>query len=283
MYLFYFSIFIFGLCIGSFLNVVILRLRSGEKITGRSHCPKCGHVLKWYENLPLLSFIILRGRCSKCQQKISWQYPLVELTTGLLFLLSFLYSSPPYTFSTSLTPSFSFSPSNLLTLLFYWTVISFLLIIFVYDLKYYLIPDKISIPAIIVVLIFQILLFFLPKNPNIPKLLNPFLLSSFPLLFLSAIIISGFFWCQYVLSGGRWVGGGDIRLGFLMGVILAWPLGLVALFLAYILGLLVTLPLLILKRKRLKSQVPFGVFLTTATVITMFWGEKILAWYLSFL
>ncbi len=252
-----FLIFIFGLMIGSFLNVVILRLKNNEKfIRGRSHCPKCKHQLKWYENIPLLSFIFLKAKCKYCKQKISLQYPLVELATGLLFLLAFLNVSPPL-FKGGLGG---------LNIFYYFIILSFLIIIFVYDLKYYLILDKISIPAIIFVLLFKIL--------NFPEFIIYYL--------LSACVISGFFLLQFLISKGKWIGGGDIRLGFLMGLILGWPMGLVGLFLSYVLGLIISLPLLIFKKKKMKSEVPFGTFLVAGTIITMFYGKQILEWYLNF-
>ena len=271
---FYIFIFIFGACIGSFLNVVVLRLKDGQKITGRSHCPKCGHILKWYENIPLLSFFILRGRCSKCRQKISWQYPLVEFATGFLFLIAFIITLQSG--GQTIQQFNNLTIYSITLLLYYFITISFLILIFTFDLKYYLIPDKISIPAIILALFFQILLLIF-KNQSLNSLISNFLF-----LIFSAIIISGFFALQFILSRGRWVGGGDIRLGFLMGIILGWPLGLLALFLAYILGSLVCLPLLILKNKGLKSEVPFGTFLAIATLVVLFWGQKLLDWYLSF-
>ena len=261
MFLIYLFIFIFGACIGSFLNVVILRLHSGEKfIRGRSHCQNCGHVLSWLENIPLASFIFLHGRCKNCQTKISWQYPLVEFTAGILFII----------------PLF-FYPSILL-ILYSWAVISFLIIIFVYDFKYQLILDKIILPAIIVVLFSQAFLLILKNNFN-----YSLLTTHYSLLIFSAIIISSFFLAQYLISRGRWIGGGDIRLGFLMGLILGWPNCLVGLFLAYVLGLIVSLPLLIFGFKKMSSQIPFGTFLAAATLITLFFGSEILTWYLSLL
>ena len=122
---------------------------------------------------------------------------------------------------------FIFSWFNILIILFYWIVISFLILIFVFDLKYQLIPDKISIPAIIIIFIFQIILSLIRNNYELQ-------VTSYGLLLLAAIIISGFFALQFILSKGKWIGGGDIRLGFLMGIILGWPMGLLALFLAYI-------------------------------------------------
>ncbi len=251
--------------------MVVLRLKDGQKITGRSHCPKCGHILKWYENIPLLSFLILKGRCSKCRQKISWQYPLVEFFAGFLFLVSFLIARGHWEAGAGGSIYYF-----IILLFYYWLGISFLILIFTFDLKYYLIPDKISLPAIVAILAFQIaLLIFRNQSFN-------FLISNFLFLAFSAIIIGGFFALQFILSKGKWIGGGDIRLGFLMGIILGWPLSLLALFLAYILGLLVCLPLLVLKKKGLKSEVPFGAFLTVATLIVLFWGQQLLDWYLSF-
>ena len=253
-----FLIFIFGLMIGSFLNVVILRLKNNEKfIRGRSHCPKCKHQLKWYENIPLLSFIFLKAKCKYCKQKISLQYPLVELATGLLFLLAFLNVSPPL-FKGGLGG---------LNIFYYFIILSFLIIIFVYDLKYYLILDKISIPAIIFVLLFKIL--------NFPEFIIYYL--------LSACVISGFFLLQYLLSKGKWVGGGDIRLGLFMGIILGWPNILVGLLLAYIFGAVAGVMLILLKRRKIRSEIPFGTFLTVGTLVAMFWGTSIINWYMSLL
>lgn len=132
-------IFIFGLLVGSFLNSIIYRLQSGESfLFKRSFCPYCRHKLGWQDLIPLLSFLILRGRCRYCSQKISLQYPLVELVTGILFVLMFWILD------------FEFW-----ILGFYLLIACFLIIIFVYDLKHYIIPDKVIYPAILVVLIYQ--------------------------------------------------------------------------------------------------------------------------------
>jgi len=165
---------------------------------------------------------------------------------------------------------------NVFMILFYFIAISFLIIIFVYDLKYYLIPDKISISAIVTIFILQGILIMFNNNFNFSLLLTPY-----SLLLFSAIIISGFFALQFLISKGKWIGGGDIRLGFLMGIILGWPMGLVALFLSYILGSLYAIPAVAFGKKKMKSQIPFGTFLTASTLIAMLWGERILNWYLS--
>jgi prepilin signal peptidase PulO-like enzyme (type II secretory pathway) len=145
--------------------------------------------------------------------------------------------------------------------------VSFLIVLFVYDWKYMLLPDKFTIPAMIVALLLNLLFAFVS-----------------PLLMLSgALILGGFFWIQYVLSKGTWVGGGDIRLGVLMGFMLGLWQGLVALFLAYVIGAIVAVILLITGKADRKTQLPFGVFLTLGTVIMLLSGEVILDWYIGLL
>jgi len=248
-------IFIFGLAIGSFINALVFRLQNKKKIINdRSCCPKCGHKLTWYQLIPVFSFIALAGKCQYCKKPISWQYPLVELITGLVFIL----------------PFFAFKISVFDFIFWQYLLFAFILmIIFAYDFRYMLIPDKITLPAIILIAFIQ---FF---NAGHQALITSYL--------LAAILASVFFLLQFIISQGAWIGGGDLRLGFLMGLMLGWPSILVALFLAYILGTLISLPLLILKKQNLKTQVPFGIFLTLATIITLLWGDKMLQWYLGFI
>lgn len=253
-------VFIFGLIIGSFLNVVIWRMHARESIlTGRSHCPKCRHVLGPLELIPIFSFLIQRGKCRHCGKKISWQYPIVEVATGVLFLLVYL----PY--------DLRLTTYNFFLLAREWFVISALIVIFVYDLKYYLIPDKIIHPAATIVIITLPLIY--DGEISWWGLLGPI---------VAAILGGGFFLVQYIISKGEWIGGGDIKLGALMGLILGvGGLG-VALFFSYVVGAIIGLILVVGKIKTMKSQVPFGTFLAAATVFSMFWGEKILQWYLNF-
>jgi len=227
----YFLIFIFGLSVGSFLNVVICRLETKESIVAkRSHCPQCGAVLKWYDLIPLLSFVFLLGKCRSCGKKINWQYPVVEIATGLLFLLFF-------------------------NLYFYLIIICFLIIIFVYDLKHYIIPNKVVFPAIILSFFYSIFI------------------GSFLNFLLAALGASGFFLALVLVSKGRWMGMGDVKLAFLMGLILGWPNILAALFLAFLSGAVVGVALIIFGKKGLKSQIPFGPFLAGATVLVMLCGQ----------
>jgi len=249
-------IFIFGLVVGSFLNSIIYRLQSGESfLFKRSFCPHCKHPLSWQDLIPLLSFLILKGKCRYCSQKISLQYPLVELTAGILFVSIF-------------------NIHNIITACFLFLVSCFLIIIFVYDLKHYIIPDKVIYPAIAIAFLYQL---FKALEFGIWNLefgiLNPL---------LSAILASAFFLAIVLVSRGKWMGVGDIKLAFLMGLFLGFPNILVALFLAFFLGAIMGVGLIATGKKTLKSEVPFGPFLVAGTFIALFWGQNIIHWYLNF-
>lgn len=240
-------IFIFGLMVGSFLNVVIARLATGESfLITRSHCPHCHQTIAWYDNIPVISFLALRQRCRHCQKPISWQYPLVELATGLIF--AGLFRQFGWTLDFVALAIFS----------------CFLIIIFVYDWKHGLILDAVTLPAMAVALIFNLIRGF-----------------SWWDLLLGAAIGGGFFLAQFLLSRGRWIGGGDIRLGALMGLMLGWQMLLVADLLAYLAGAGVAIVLLASARKKLGSPIAFGTFLSGATLVTFFYGQPLLAWYLN--
>ena len=248
----YFSIFILGLLIGSFLNVVIFRLETKDSIiSGRSHCPKCGAVLKWFDLIPVLSFLIQKGKCRYCHKRISLQYPSVEIITGLLFLLIFNFQT--------------------LNLFYYLVIVCLLIVIFVYDLKHYIIPDKIVFPAIIIALIFNFQF----------SIFNEF--SIFKFSILSALGAALFFLSLVLVSKGRWLGWGDVKLAILMGLVLGWPNILAALFLSFFSGAIIGIGLIIAGKKGLKSQIPFGPFLVGATIIVMLYSQQIVDWYQYFL
>lgn len=244
-------VFVFGLMIGSFLNALIYRLEEGESVLhGRSYCPRCKHPLAWYDLIPLLSFVALRGRCRYCAKPISPQYPLVELTTGLLFL--FVYNLVGLSLNGA----------------YLWAIASLLTVIFAYDLKYFLIPDKVVYLAIGLALVYQILV----GVGNVEALLGAT---------ISALSASVFFLAIYLVSKGRWMGFGDVKLAFFMGAFLGWPDIVVALFFAFALGAVVGLLLITLKKKGLKSEVPFAPFLIMGTAIAFFFGSAIVHWYLG--
>lgn len=241
-------IFLFGLAIGSFLNVVIYRAKIKKSILRpRSFCPHCKHLLAWFDLIPVLSFVSLKGRCRYCRKKISPVYALVELATGILFVLFYLQNS-------------NFN----LALAFNLFFVSILIVTFVYDLRYYLIIDNVILLGAIAAIFASIFLGGL----------------SFPQAILGSLAAGVFFAIIVLVSRGKWMGGGDVKLGFLLGLILGWPKILVALFLAFILGSIVGLFLVIRGKKKLKSAVPFGPFLALSALVVMLAGDRILNWYL---
>lgn len=255
----YVLIFIIGACIGSFLNVVIYRLPEKKSIwKKRSNCPHCHQKLKNYDLVPIFSFIWLKAKCRGCKQKISWQYPSVELVTGLLFVFLAYHHQVGQAMA---------NPMFFRDLVF----VAGLIIIFTTDLRYYLIFDAVSIP--LMVFAFLVNFFILSHSGNYFSILIN--------LLLAGVIGSGFFALQYWISKGKWVGGGDIRLGAVMGFMLGWPIIFVALILAYVSGAVISVILLAFKIKTMKSPVPFGVFLTGSTFVALFWGQQLLAWYLT--
>lgn len=244
-----FFTFLIGICIGSFLNAAIFRVHEGESVLrGRSKCRSCEQPLGPRDLVPVLSFLLLRGRCRRCKSVLSWQYPLVELATGLLFFAFFLKHQ-------------EFS----LLLLRDWVFVSFLIIIFVYDFRHMLILDRFTIPAMIVAVFMNLLL----ENQEASSMI------------LGAVVIGGFFYGQFVISKGTWVGGGDIRMGALMGFMLGFSQGLVALFFAYLIGAIISVILILLKKAQRKTPIPFGTFLTASILILLFVGNAPLRWYLS--
>ncbi len=250
-------LFILGLLVGSFLNALLYRLHSGESVMkGRSKCPKCSNQLKTKDLIPLISFFVLKGKCRDCGTKISWQYPIVEFTTGILFALAAWNFLPE-----------SFTAAQLGYFIFVLFSVSILIVIFVYDLKHYLILDKVVFPSIVVAFLFAL---FLPQ------------ISIFGAL-LGSVVIGGFFLVLVLLSKEKWMGWGDVKLGFLLGLLIPWPMSLVLLFIAFVGGSLISLLLMGLKIKGLKDAVPFGTFLTAATVVTFFFGQSIIDWYLRLL
>lgn len=263
MLVFYIFFFVLGTVIGSFLNVVINRLITKESILrNRSHCPFCKKKLNWLELIPIISFILQGGRCRKCKKKIPCQYPLVEFFTGLIFLLII------FNFSAIGGPALGWQ--FIISTIFLLIISCFLIVLFVYDLKHYLVPDVIIYPALIITLIYQIYFSIISNQ------------LSFIVNYLLAGLIGGLFFLILVLiSRGRWMGLGDVKIGILMGLLLGLSQVFTALFLAFLSGATVAIVLLILKKKELKSEIPFGPFLTGATFVTIIWGEILLNWYLN--
>ncbi|MFA6917995.1 MAG: prepilin peptidase [Candidatus Gracilibacteria bacterium] len=265
-------IFIFGTIIGSFLSVVIHRLRTDKKgiLFSRSICPACKKQLKWRHLVPVFSWLFLRGKCGYCGSKISSHYLTLELATGLTFLATFLafnflnaipLASDPTLFD------YSMNWQTFELFIFYIIEFSFLIGIFFYDYLHQEIPDSLSIPAIVIAIAGGIIF----HNPSMLGML------------IGGAGIFTFFLLQLLISKGKWIGGGDLRMGLLIGVLFGWEKALIALVISYVLGSIVGLYLIARGKATRKSAIAFGPFLVIGTMITVFFGDLLLISYLSML
>lgn len=251
------AVFIFGLLIGSFLNVCIYRLPRGESIVRpRSRCPGCRQQLRWYENIPLLSYLVLRGRCRYCHRTISLRYPTVELLTAVLAVALWMRFPHPVPF------------------LCYFVLLSApLLVITFIDLEHLLIPDVITLPGIVVgIAVHNLLSPGLWTVPLIESALG-ILLGGGSLWLIS--------WIYERWRGQIGLGMGDVKLAALLGAFLGWRPVIFILFVSSFVGMLIGLILLVSRQTRLKQALPYGPFLALAAWIYLFAGQPILAWYLG--
>lgn len=249
--LFAFYIFILGLLIGSFLNVLIDRIPKRKLFKKRrSYCDSCKKTLEWYDLVPVFSFIFLQGKCRYCHFPLSLYYPIIELITGALFIITFVFIFGG-----------NFQLDKILTLIYYLFIVSSFIVIFFTDLKYGIIPDKILFPAILVSLAY---LFFIHNSLFVTHLLSG--VGAF-LLFL----------LLHLITKGKGMGFGDVKLVFLMGLFLGFLNTILALYLAFLTGAVVGLILILWgKRKFFGGKIPFGPFLVLGTLISLFLGEKII-------
>lgn len=256
-----FAIFVLGLIFGSFANVCIYRLPKGKSIIfPGSFCPQCGNPIKWYDNIPLLSYIILKGKCRICKKPISVRYFIVELITGLLFLL--IYQR----FKTNLT----------IVPVYYIFVISLIIISFI-DMDTFLIPDVIVIPGIFLGILFS---YFFPGLHNMEKIKG--LTYSISGTFLGGGILLFLGFVGKILFKKDAMGGGDVKLLGMIGAFLGWKIVLTTLFLASFIGTLVSLLLILFKKKTFEDYVPFGPYLAAGAIISIFLkGTKIYGFYLN--
>ncbi len=243
---------LFGLIIGSFLNVLIYRLNvlgTPKFWEGRSFCPSCKHALAWSDNIPLLSFLGLHGRCRYCREPISWQYPTVEVVTAVTSAVMWIY----------------LGDISLIAKLFYYVVAYSLIVIFFSDLIYGLIPDEMIIMGSLGAVIYNW------KFAGYNFLLNLLIGGLAGLGFLTIVLVTRF----------RGMGLGDVKLAVLIGLLLGWPAALVGIWSAFLLGGLAALALLGLKKVRLSGTIALGPFLVMGVLIAALWTKPILA-YLGF-
>jgi len=239
-----------GLIVGSFCNVCIYRIPKNESIIyPASHCSKCRSKIKPVDNIPLLSFILLKGRCRNCGSKISIQYPVVELLTGIIYLIIYLI--------------YGLSIQSLI----YIILSSALIIIAFIDLNEQIVPDVISLPGIGVGLILS---FFVPYLSFINSALG--VVVGGGIILIIALVGSMIFKKEAM-------GGGDVKLAAMIGAFLGWRYTIISLFLGFFLGDLAGIFLILSKIKSKEDMVPFGPFIALGSLITLLWGEKIIAWY----
>jgi len=246
-------IFILGLVVGSFSNVCIYRIPRNESIIyPASHCPKCRSNISPKDNIPLLSYILLKGRCRHCKSKISIQYPIVEFLSGLIYLIIVLV--------------YGLSIQTLIYIL----LSSALIIIAFIDLNEQIVPDVISLPGIVIGFILS---FFVPYISFINSALG--------------VLVGGGIILIIALGGSaifkkEAMGGGDVKLAAMVGAFLGWRYITISLFLGFFLGALTGIFLIMAKIKSREDAVPFGPFIVLGSFISLLWGEKIISWYLRF-
>ena len=243
-------VFLLGLVIGSFSNVCIYRLPRNESLVRPgSHCPQCSKPIPFYDNIPIISYLLLKGKCRYCGQSIPPQYPIVELATGLFYLALYLF--------------YGLQPIAIV----YMLLCTLLIIISFIDLRERIIPDVLSVPFIIIGFAFS---FFLRNINPLDSLLG--ILAGGGSLLLIAIVGSKLFKKEAM-------GGGDIKLAAMLGAFLGWQLTLLSLFLGFFVGSVIGV-LIMVTSKNKNDVIPFGPFIALGAMISMFWGQAILHWYL---
>ncbi|MGH7204161.1 MAG: prepilin peptidase [Candidatus Levyibacteriota bacterium] len=272
---FYVLIFIFGTAIGSFLGVVVDRLVNNESILkGRSHCDHCRHNLHPLDLVPLVSFLLLKGKCRYCHIKLSWNYPLIEIVTGASFVIA---AFTIFQFSTVLMLDVNYQ----FLVLYYFALVSSLLAIFFTDLRFGIIPFKLVGFAVVITIFWYLLIPSLYFSPLAKQLLG--LQISFLNVIASALCGAGLFFLLFYFTKGRGMGFGDVVYAFLMGFTLGFPKVLLGLYIAFISGAIISLLLVILKKKKLRGgTIPFGPFLVFGTMVSLLWGNILVSYIMHY-
>lgn len=243
--------FILGAVVGSFLNVCIFRLPKQESVVfPPSHCGNCDYLIRWYDNIPILSWLFLRGSCRRCGARISLQYPLVELLNGLLSLALFLKFGPTFFF------------------VMFFALCSALVVITFIDLEHQIIPDVITLPGIVI----GFALSFFTGFGWLQSLIG--ILAGGGSLFLVA-------YGYHLLTKRDGMGGGDIKLLAMFGAFFGWKGVLFIIFASSLIGSIVGITIMLLQKKDSTLAIPFGPYLATAAVIYIFYGPRLIYWYLN--
>lgn len=243
---------LYGLCVGSFLNVVIYRLPIGQSLVRpASRCRNCGYSLRWFDNIPVVSWLLLRGRCRKCGTPVSWQYPLVELVTAVLCVLVVW-----------LTP---LGPQMVARLI----LVCILIVLFGIDLEHQILPNSITLPGIVIGLLFSLI-----GPPGIRDALIGTLVGGG---ILYAIAYGYYLWRRE-----EGMGMGDVKMLAMLGAFLGWKAVLVTLVFASLSGAVVGVTMMAVQKGDMKYALPFGTFLALGALAAMFAGDPLIAWYAGF-
>lgn len=246
----------FGIIIGSFLNVYIYRFHTGKSLSGNSHCLSCGTPLRWYDLFPLFSYLFLLGKCRACGCSITNRYFWVELTTGILFSLTLLLTH------------------DLITLLFYWVILAILVVITVYDYYHFIIPDSLTLSLTITIVLLTTYQYFVSSPGSLDIMFDV----------LSALAGAGFLLILWLISKGKWLGFGDVKLAFPLGFLVGAPLVFSFVVLSFWIGAAISLLIIGLEKLNrgkahlqlnattitMKSAVPFAPFLVASCLVTLF-------------
>lgn len=247
------AVFVFGLMIGSFLNVCIARLPEGESVVSPgSRCPICRQPIRWFDNIPVLSYLWLRGRCRGCKTTISARYPLVELATAGLFALQAWWL-----------------PSDPLLLAHHLLLTALLVVLFGTDYDVQRLPDVITLPGILAGIVLSLF--------TVPGLVSSLVGAA---VGAGVLMLVRTGWKR--MTGVDGMGLGDVKMLAMVGAFLGWRQVGVVLFIASLTGAVAGVALAVAGRKSLQTRLPFGTFLALATYVASLWGEPLLAWYLSF-
>lgn len=255
---------VFGLALGSFVNAFVYRFHEGKNwVSDRSECVNCHHKLNFFDLIPVLSYLFLRGQCHYCHKKISTQYPLVEIVTAVLFVLSYIY-----------WPS-KIHGTELVIFVDWLIILVGLITLAIYDIKWMILPNKIILFYSFFVLVYVIINILFVQGIYLATILG----------YIYAIIVSsGLFYLLFTVSKGKWIGGGDVKLGLMLGLIAGtFEKAILLIFLSSLIGSVLSIILVGLGKLNIKKTIPYGPFLISAIYIIVLWGEKIVHWYNHFL
>lgn len=252
-------LFILGLMFGSFITAFVWRLHKNQDfVHGRSMCPHCQHQLDVLDLIPVISWVILRGRCRYCKQPISWHYPAIEIITAASFAMSYTY-----------WPRLLEGVNEWMVFALWLLSVVFFISLGVYDIKWMQLPDNIMWPLVLVSMVALSVIASIDDSGAVQNAL------------IGVALSFGFFYLLALISNGKWIGGGDVKFGLVIGLWLGAIKSVVALLLAFYGAALFVLPLLLFNKINRKTPIPFGPFLITGTFIAMLSGHEIIEWYKS--